>query len=229
MYLVGPDTVANRLTLSGSIGDFNRAIQGALRMARSLLETQLDTTFDRVSGQQDVFQITRVFNVEKGTPRFDMRLSRGFLTGTTEALLAVRAAPTLYKLLNGTDGTDRQNLRDHTVTGYDYVRADTERGVVSVLDYDVINELGQASYVSCTYTHGFTVDTDEEYESVPSWLQDYAYLTAAYHVLNNPIIRTTVGDTDNLQDRLNDVKEQLKTMDRNRRRYYPSAFRPLPG
>lgn len=186
------------------IPDVNAAFSSALSAATSTLSQELRTAFTSGS-YTDLFFVDSVFKMG-ATIRVPLLLKRGFVSGVTTATCA--------------------SLRADLVTGADissYLLLDSERGMVTVLDYDV-----SGMYVSITYNAGFAADdsNSEIYEqgSVPTWLKDAASLQALITIdTANPTLRREDkggGDVDVM-------RSQLETLLTSRKRYLPQALRSL--
>ncbi len=147
-----------------------------------------------------------------GTPiglHCGLRLSRAFLTADA---VTVVTASTMADLLN-TGGTDVAENGGN-------ILIEREKGLVKIFDLDLRDQ-----FVRVAYTAGFTVNTADEYESVPQWLVDAAEVKAVLNLDRDyPQFRgDRAGDPVSLVRRDDD----WRLMVQRKVRYLPNAEFPL--
>jgi hypothetical protein len=212
--LISIQEVMDRLGFTNTV-DIPEAVAGAIRASTQALASEIRTELDLVTAQVDTFRVDR--DTPWRTPGFvhhEFKLRRGFVTTADSGTFLAVAAKRMREL---DDANVRVDLRayESDITE-DLLSIDLEKGFVSVDGYAL-----NGHFVRMTYDAGFAVDTDDEYQGVPNWLKEAAYLSAAISLDANPIIRRD----DEAPAQVDELSRQLRAIMSNRVRYAPAAIK----
>lgn len=213
--LISLATVLDRLSFSADSADIQDAVDGAIRAATKMLASQLRMEFDRAT-RTDHFQV-RETGVRGGFGENRFLLSGALLADTSSSGLPA-VAEGAYKNLD--DTSLRWDLRAYeTDVVEDLLLAHSESGLVTIRDVDLKGKWVRFG----PYEAGLEEDTDGDYESVPDWLSEAAYLAAAIALDANPIIRRDEESGAQVRQLRADLADMIQT----HVRYEPRAHRPI--
>jgi len=240
MLLATIDDVRGEMTFD-DIPDVENAIAGALKASTRVLERRLRTDFD-FAARSDTFMVspTRVQSIPDpqilsnltaprrarvGTGLFansplyttEFSLNYGFITSTALADLTVQSATLIGHFTDG-DADTVSDLRVFEGDSLDHTFTSQEDGRVYVQQVDV-----RGLFVRIEYTAGFTVASDDVYESVPNWLVRAAILHTQIMLDKNPVIRRPEGAESMIEVLLTELNHIID----EKTRYHPNAVKPL--
>ena len=208
MLLVSLERVRDDLGYTDS-PDIDNAFTEALNAAEGALAAALNTVFDPVVGQTELFWAKQPFKRDESMQYTQFRLTRGFVSALTKVSF-VKHNPTQF-------GTGPGNETDITIT----TALDSDKGLLTDM-YTPFHE----AFVCAVYNAGFGVDANDatcyDQTAVPDWLQSAALLSAKISLQSHPSLLDA-----NIKLDTTTLQKHLKSLLTQHLRYAPNALMPI--
>ena len=215
MHLFNLGEFGKRFGIDLSVSDFKDAVTEASKAATQSLASQLRygdfTAFDF---RRDVFRVDRMFGSADSAATYrTLRLSRGFVN--EDSAFSVLSSTTPINIRYG-DASSYEDLQNAFLDGRSSkVFLDPDKGLVHLYDLSLAG-----MWVVVEYSGGLAVNNNQQFSSVPEWMQECAQLWAALHLTRNRALQSENDDPDTL-------KAALRNMYSTNTRVNPSALLPF--